>query len=170
MFRSYVYRYTRHNRDILRRFLPNIEPPPRLSGEGMEPFIILERGLCVVVDIAQNHDSTTTSNVFCRKIDSSGRVEGKTFQLQNLGYRSFWKNEDVTNKEFEVGCILEYHSQTCCEVFRGRYSKLFIFCREVCCEPKVNFTTISTVQLSADFWETYIVMGGRHHQKYKDVK
>ena len=83
----------------------------------MESFIILERGLCVVVDIAQNHDSTTTSNVFCRKIDSSRRVEGKTFQLQNLGYRSFWKNEDVTNKELEIGCILEYHSQTCCEVF-----------------------------------------------------
>ena len=41
--------------------------------------LIPAHGHCVVVTIAQNCDSTTTSNVFCRKIDSSGSGEGKPF-------------------------------------------------------------------------------------------
>ena len=104
---------------------------PRHPSEPETHRITPDRSLCVVVDIAQNHDSTTTSNVFCRKIDSSGSFERKTFQLQNLVNRSFWKNEEVTNEELEVGCILEYLSVTCRQSLLGRHSELFIFERNV---------------------------------------
>ena len=125
--------------DILQFFRPTfpfLRHPPR---EWIVPFRERVRGLCVVVYIEQNHDSPRTSNVFCRKIDGSGSAEGKTFQLQTLGNRSFWKNEEVTNGKLKVGCILEYQIQTSFAESRGRYIELFFFCRNVCCERKVNF-------------------------------
>ena len=125
--------------DILQFIQPTFPFPRYPSTEWIVPFRERVRGLCVVVYIEQNHDSTRTSNVFCRKIDGSGSAEGKAFQLQTLENGSFWKNEEVTNRKLKVGCILEYQSQTRRAESRGRYIELFFFCRNVCCERKVNF-------------------------------
>ena len=46
--------------------------------------LIPVRDDCVVVAIARKCGSTSTSNVFCRKIDHSGSGEGKPFQLRKL--------------------------------------------------------------------------------------
>lgn len=121
------------------QFILSTTLPRFPSTEWIVPFRERVRGLCVVVYIEQNHDSTRTSNVFCRKIDGSGSAEGETFQLQTLENRSFWKNEEVTNGKLKVGCILEYQSQTRRAESGGRHIELFFFCRNVCCERKVNF-------------------------------
>ena len=75
--------------------------------------LIPVRDDCVVVAIARKCGSTSTSNVFCRKIDHSGSGEGKPFQLRKLENRSFWRNEEVNNEELKVGCLLEYRGRTC---------------------------------------------------------
>ena len=98
---------------------------------------------CVVVTIARNYGSSTTSNVFCRKINSSGTCTGRHFQLQMLENRSFWTNEEVTKKRLKVGCLLEYQVESSCQSHRGRSSKLFIFFRNVCCKPQVSFQQCS---------------------------
>ncbi|CAH3112614.1 unnamed protein product [Pocillopora meandrina] len=94
-------------------------------------------GRCVVVAIARNCGSSTTSNVFCRKINSSESGEGEPFQLQKLKNRSFWTNEEVTKKGLKVGCCLEYQVESSCQSHRGRSSKLFIFCGNVSCKPQL---------------------------------
>ena len=99
-------------------------------------------GYCVVVAIAQNCGSTTTSNVFCRKINSSGSGEGKPFQLQKSEDRSFWRNEEVTKEGLKVGCLLEYRDVTYKSDLRIQ-GKLFIFCRSVGCKPQVSFQQCS---------------------------
>ena len=73
------------------------------------------RDHCVVISIARNGGSTTTSNVFCRNIDNSGSGEGEPFQLQKLENRSFWTNEEVTNYGLTVGCLLKYRDGMCCQ-------------------------------------------------------
>ena len=72
-------------------------------------------GHCVVISIARNGGSTTTSNVFCRNIDNSGSGEGEPFQLRKLENRSFWTNEEVTNYGLTDGCLLEYQDGMCCQ-------------------------------------------------------
>ena len=72
-------------------------------------------GHCVVISIARNCGSTTTSNVFCRNIDNSGSGEGEPFQLRKLENRSFWTNEEVTNYGLTDGCLLEYRDGMCCQ-------------------------------------------------------
>ena len=100
-------------------------------------------GRCVVVAIARNCGSSTTSNVFCRKINSSESGEGKPFQLQKLENRSFWTNEEVTKKGLKVGCLLEYQVESSCQSHLGRSSKLFIFCGNVSGKPQVSFQQCS---------------------------
>ena len=100
-------------------------------------------GCCVVVAIAQNCGSSTTSNVFCQKINSSGTGEGKPFQLQKLENRSFWTNEEVTKEGLKVGCLLEYQVESSCQSHLRRSSKLFIFCGNVSCKPQVSFQQCS---------------------------
>ena len=100
-------------------------------------------GRCVVVAIARNCGSSTTSNVFCRKINSSESGEGEPFQLQKLKNRSFWTNEEVTKKGLKVGCCLEYQVKSSCQSHLGRSSKLFIFCGNVSCKPQVSFQQCS---------------------------
>ena len=73
------------------------------------------RGHCVVISIAQNGGSTTTSNVICRNIDNSRSGEGEPFQLRKLENRSFWTNEEVTNHGLTDGCLLEYQDGMCCQ-------------------------------------------------------
>ena len=73
------------------------------------------RGHCVVISIARNGGSTTTSNVICRNIDNSRSGEGEPFQLQKLENRSFWTNEEVTNYGLTDGCLLEYQDGMCCQ-------------------------------------------------------
>ena len=73
------------------------------------------RGHCVVISIAQNGGSTTTSNVICRNIDNSRSGEGEPFQLRKLENRSFWTNEEVTNHGLTDGCLLEYRDGMCCQ-------------------------------------------------------
>lgn len=109
--------------------------------------IIPAGGRCVVIAVARKCGSTTTSNVFCRKIDSSGSGEGKPFQLQKLEDRSFWTNEEVKNEGLKIGCLLEYRDGTCCQSLLGRRCKLFIFCRNAGRKPQVSFryNTNSTV-------------------------
>ena len=70
---------------------------------------------CVVISIARNGGSTTTSNVFCRNIDNNGSGEGEPFQLRKLENRSFWTNEEVTNYGLTDGCLLEYQDGMCCQ-------------------------------------------------------
>ena len=99
-------------------------------------------GHSVIVTIARNFGSTTTSNVFCRKIDSNGSGEGKPFQLQKLKDRPFWENEEVTKEGLKVGCLLEYRVVTYHELDLG-IQELFIFCRKVSCKPQVSFQQCS---------------------------
>ena len=104
------------------------------------------RDHCVVISIARNGGSTTTSNVFCRNIDNSGSGEGEPFQLRKLENRSFWTNEEVTNCGLTVGCLLEYQDGMCCQSLLGRLHKLakqdgkqIIFCRNLGGKPLVSF-------------------------------
>ena len=125
--------------DIL-QFIQSAIFPQYPSIEWKEPFWkVPERGLCVVLVILRNWGSSTTSNVFCRKIDGSGIAKGKIFQLQTLENIFFWKNEEVTNGKLKVGCILECQIQTSFAKFGGRHIEFFSFRRNVCCERKVNF-------------------------------
>ena len=125
--------------DIL-QFIQSAIFPQYPSIEWKEPFWkVPERGLCVVLFILRNWGSSTTSNVFCRKIDGSGIAKGKIFQLQTLENIFFWKNEEVTNGKLKVGCILECQIQTSFAKFGGRHIEFFSFRRNVCCERKVNF-------------------------------
>ena len=110
--------------------------------------LIPVRDDCVVVAIARKCGSTSTSNVFCRKIDHSGSGEGKPFQLRKLENRSFWRNEEVNNEELKVGCLLEYRGRTCRQSFLGRLCKLgirkrdgrqFVFVRNLGKKPQVSF-------------------------------
>ena len=104
------------------------------------------RGHCVVISIARNGGSTTTSNVFCRNIDNSRSGEGEPFQLRKLENRSFWTNEEVTNNGLTAGCLLEYQDGMCCQSLLGRLHKLakqdgkqIIFCRNLGGKPLVSF-------------------------------
>ena len=104
------------------------------------------RGHCVVISIARNGGSTTTSNVFCRNIDNSRSGKGEAFQLRKLENRSFWTNEEVTNYGLTDGCLLEYRDGMCCQSLLGRLCKLakrdgkqFIFCRNLGFKPLVSF-------------------------------
>ena len=72
-------------------------------------------GHCVVLSIARNGGSTTTSNVICRNIDNCRSGEGEPFQLRKLENRSFWTNEEVTNYGLTDGCLLEYQDGMCCQ-------------------------------------------------------
>ena len=103
-------------------------------------------GHCVVIAIARNCGSTTTSKVFCRNIDNSGSGEGEPFQLRKLENRSFWTNEEVTNNGLTAGCLLEYQDGMCCQSLLGRLHKLakqdgkqIIFCRNLGGKPLVSF-------------------------------
>ena len=86
---------------------------------------------CVVVARARNCGSTT--NIYCRNIDNSGRGVGKPFQLRRSENTSFWTNEDVENEWIKVGCVVEYRVLTCYQSPLGRYckqdGKQFIFHR-----------------------------------------
>ena len=133
------------------RFIPYL---PQHQPESNTHRPIPARDGCVVVAIARNCGSTTTSNVFCRNIDNSGNGEGKPFQLQKLENRSFWTNEEVNNEELKVGCLLEYRGRTCCQNLLGRLCELgnrdggqFIFVRNIGKKPQVSFRyyTNSTV-------------------------
>lgn len=64
-------------------------------------------GRCVVISVARNCDSTTTSNVYCRDVDSHGNGEGEPFQLM-FENRTFWTNEEVTNEGLKVGSLLNH--------------------------------------------------------------
>ena len=79
-------------------------------------------GRCVVVAIARN--SASTSDVFGRNIDNSGRGEGNPFQLRKSENKSFWTNEEVINEGIKFGCLLEYRVVTCRQSFLGRYCDL----------------------------------------------
>ena len=101
----------------------------------------------VVVAIARKCGSTSTSNVFCSKIDHSGGGEGKPFQLRKLKNRSYWRNEEVNNEELKVGCLQEYRGRTRCQSLFGRLCKLGVsemedssFLSEISVKkPKVSF-------------------------------
>ena len=102
--------------------LPGLNPHRTISAPGR----------CVVVAIARN--SASTSDVFCRNIDNSGRGEGNPFQLRKSENKSFWTNEEVTNEGIKFGCLLEYRGVKCRQSFLGRYcgmgeqdGKQFIF-------------------------------------------
>lgn len=107
--------------------------------------LIPVRDDCVVVAIARKCGSTSTSNVFCSKIDHSGGGEGKPFQLRKLENRSYWRNEEVNNEELKVGCLLEYRGRTRCQSLFGRLCKLGVmedssFLSEISVKkPKVSF-------------------------------
>ena len=111
------------------------------SGLNTSPLI----RCCVVVAIAQNCGSSITSNVFCRKINSSRSGAGRHFQLQKqkLENRSFWTNEEVTKERLKVVCLLEYQVESSCQSHLGRSSKLFIFRGNVSCKPQVSFQQCS---------------------------
>ena len=112
--------------------------------ESYRTFLAPDR--CVVVTISRNRGSTTTCNVFCRKIDISGSGEGKPFQLRKLGNRSFWTNEEITTEGIKVGCLLNYQVVACCQCLSRRRCKLgrldgehFFFCSNAGCKPQVSF-------------------------------
>ena len=99
---------------------------------------------CLVVARARNSGSTT--NIYCRNIDNSGRGVGKPFQLRRSENTSFWTNEDVENEGIKVGCMLEYRVLACYQSPLGRYCKLgkrdgkqFIFHRNDRKPPLVSF-------------------------------
>lgn len=116
--------------------------------------IIPARGHCVVIAIARNCGSTTTSKVFCRNIDNSFCGEGKPFQLRKLENRSFWTNEEVTNEGLKVGCLLEYRDGTCSYSLLGeRDGKQFIFHWNAGTEPQVSFHYYTNRTVISRFFE-----------------
>ena len=116
--------------------------------------IIPAHGRCVVVTIARNRGSTTTTNVFCRTIDDSGSGERRRFQLLKSENRSFWTNEEVTNEGIKIGCLLEYRVRTCWHsLLGGRDGKQFIFHWNASIEPRVSFHYYTNRTVISRFFE-----------------
>ena len=116
--------------------------------------IIPAHGRCVVVTIARNRGSTTTSNVFCRTIDDSGSGEKRYFQLLKSENRSFWTNEEVTNEGIKIGCLLEYRVRTCWHsLLSGRDGKQFIFHWNASIELRVSFHYYTNKTVISRFFE-----------------
>ena len=139
----------RSHRRILPCFLPSIDRAtlyllkhlPGLRTHRITPA----RDCYVVVALARNCSSTAISNVFFRKIDSSGSGGGKPLKLKN---RTFWINEEVKNEALKVGYLLENRDATCRQSLLGRRGKLFIFYRNAGCKPQVIFHYhINSIQL-----------------------
>ena len=86
--------------------------------------VLLVGSLCVAVAVARKCGSSTTSNVFCRKIDDSGSGDGKPLQLRKSENRSFWTNEEITNVGLKVGCVLRYGYGPGCQSFLTILCKL----------------------------------------------
>ena len=116
--------------------------------------IISAHGRCVVVTIARNRGSTTTTNVFCRTIDDSGSGERRPFQLLKSENRSFWTNEEVTNEGIKIGCLLEYRVRKCWHsLLGGRDGKQFIFHWNASIEPRVSFHYYTNRTVNSRFFE-----------------